>query len=62
MWDERWETSVVISDDAVFAWAMGKALLIVIASFSTLVYAAWAVTRQRKKVAHIATPKDSVSR
>jgi hypothetical protein len=31
-------------DDAVFAWAIGKALLIVIISFGALVYLAWAVT------------------
>jgi len=36
------------SDDVVFAWAIGKALLIVIVSFGTLVYAAWAVTWQEK--------------
>jgi hypothetical protein len=53
----------MISDDAVFAWAIAKALLIVIATFSILVYTAWALTRQRKKdIAHVATPKDSVSR
>jgi hypothetical protein len=39
---------VFASDDLVFAWAIGKALLIVIVSFDTLVYAAWAVTWQRK--------------
>jgi hypothetical protein len=31
-------------DDAVFAWAIGKAILIVIISFGTLIYLAWAVT------------------
>jgi hypothetical protein len=31
-------------DDAVFAWAIGKALLIVIISFGALIYLAWAVT------------------
>ncbi len=37
------------SDDVVFAWVIGKALLILIVSCSTLVYAAWwAVTWQGK--------------
>jgi hypothetical protein len=31
-------------DDAVFAWAIGKALLIMIIAFGTLIYLAWAVT------------------
>jgi hypothetical protein len=31
-------------DDAVFAWAIGKALLIVTISFGALIYLAWAVT------------------
>ena len=33
------------SNDPVFAWAVGKALLIVIVSIGILVYLAWAVTR-----------------
>jgi hypothetical protein len=41
---------VIASDDVVFAWAIGKALLIVIVSFGTLVYAAWAVTYRNKNV------------
>ena len=48
------------SDDVVFAWAIGKALLIVIVSFGILVYAAWAVTWPRKNAAHVGIPKDSV--
>jgi hypothetical protein len=56
---------VFASDDVVFAWAIGKALLIVIVSFATLgyaawVYAAWAVSWQRKNVAHLEIPKDGV--
>jgi hypothetical protein len=51
---------VFASDDAVFAWAIGKALLIVIVSFATLVYAAWEVTSQRKNVADVEIPKDDV--
>ena len=51
------------SDHVVFAWAIGKALLIVIVSFATLgyaawVYAAWAVTWQRRNVARLEMPKD----
>jgi hypothetical protein len=38
---------VFSSDDVVFAWAFGKALLIVIVSFGALVYTAWAATRQK---------------
>jgi hypothetical protein len=36
------------SDEVVFAWAIGKASLIVIASFSSLVYVAWAGTHKTK--------------
>lgn len=45
------------SDDVVFAWAIGKALLIVIVSVGTLVYAAWAVTWQ-KDAAQVRIPKE----
>lgn len=53
------------SDDVVFAWAIGKALLIVIVSFAILgyaawVYAVWAVTWQRKNVVHREISKDGV--
>jgi hypothetical protein len=34
------------SDELVFVWAIGKALLIVTASCGILVYAAWAGTRR----------------
>jgi hypothetical protein len=37
---------VFASDEAVFAWAIAKALLIVIVSLGILVYAAWEGTRQ----------------
>jgi hypothetical protein len=52
---------LIASDDVVFAWAIAKALLIVIVSFGTLVYAAWAVTWQkpRQNAAHVGFPKDS---
>jgi hypothetical protein len=39
---------MVNSDEVVFAWAIGKASLIVIASFSSLVYVAWAGTHKTK--------------
>jgi hypothetical protein len=45
-------------DDPVFAWAVAKALLIVIVAFGILIYAAWAVTRQRQNATHIGTLKD----
>lgn len=46
------------SDDVVFAWAIGKALMIVIVSFSILVYLAWAVTWKREHATHVGIPKD----
>jgi len=49
---------VFASDDVVFAWAIGKALLIVIVSCGSLLYVAWAVTWQKKNEAHIGTDKD----
>lgn len=36
------------SSDVAFAWAMGKALLIVIVSIGILVYLGWAATRQNE--------------
>jgi hypothetical protein len=51
--------TVFASDDVVFAWAFGKALLIVMVSFGTLVYAALAVTYQRKNATHVGIPMDS---
>jgi len=50
---------VFASDDPVFAWAIGKALLIAIVSVGILVYAAWAVTWQRKDAVHVGFPEDS---
>jgi hypothetical protein len=35
------------SEDVVFAWAIGKALLIVIVSVGALVYIAWFATRTK---------------
>jgi hypothetical protein len=34
------------SEELVFVWPIGKALLIVMVAFGTLVYAAWAGTRR----------------
>jgi hypothetical protein len=34
------------SDEIVFAWAIGKVLLIVIASFGIVLYVSWAGTRR----------------
>jgi hypothetical protein len=54
---------VFASDDVVFAWAIGKALLIVIVTFGILVYTAWAATYhatyQRKNATHVGIPQDS---
>jgi hypothetical protein len=50
---------VFASDDVVFARAIGKALLIVIVSFGTLVYIAWAATYQRKNATHVGISNDS---
>lgn len=43
--------------DVVFAWAIGKALVIVFVSLSTLVYLAWAVTRRGEVAAHLERPR-----
>ena len=45
---------MINGDDLVFAWAIGKALLIVFVSLGALVYLAWAVTRQRNNAAQVA--------
>jgi hypothetical protein len=41
------------SGDPAFAWAIGKALLIVIVSVGTLVCLAWAVTCRRESTAFV---------
>jgi len=53
---------VFASDDVVFAWAIGKALLIVIFSFGTLVYVAWVATYQKKSATRIGISKNSALR
>jgi hypothetical protein len=51
---------VIASDDAIFAWAIGKAVLIAIASFGALVYLAWwGVTYQEKYTTHVESPRNS---
>lgn len=45
------------SDDVVFVWAVGKAMLIVIVSAAALVYLAWAVTWKREIGAHAIASK-----
>jgi hypothetical protein len=50
---------VLASDDVVFAWAIGKASLILLVSFGSLVYAAWTVTYQKENTTRIGIPKDS---
>jgi len=54
--------TVFASDDVVFAWAIGKAALVVIVCVSTLVYAAWAVTYQRKNAMDVGIPRDGALR
>jgi hypothetical protein len=41
----------VASDEVIYAWAIGKALLILIVAVGILIYAAWALpgTKPRKK-------------
>jgi hypothetical protein len=37
------------SEELVFVWPIGKALLIVMVAFGSLVYAAWAGTRRTQR-------------
>jgi hypothetical protein len=46
------------SDDVVFAWVIGKALLIVIVSFIILVYLAWAASWQWGNAMHFGISKN----
>ena len=50
---------VLVSDDVVFAWVVGKASLIVFVSLGSLVYAAWAVAYQKENTTHVGIPKNS---
>jgi hypothetical protein len=45
------------SEDVVFVWAIGKALLIVIVSLSALLYIAWVATRKTEIVARVDIPE-----
>jgi hypothetical protein len=49
---------VLASDDVIFAWAIGKALLIVIVSPGALVYVAWAVIYKHEPATHVGISKD----
>jgi hypothetical protein len=40
---------VFASDEVIFAWAIGKAMLIVIVSLGILVYAAWLGTKEKPR-------------
>jgi hypothetical protein len=40
--------AMAASDEVVFAWAIGKALLIVIVSAGILIYAAWAAPENNR--------------
>ena len=46
------------SEDVVFAWAIGKALLIVIVSVGALVYVAWVVTRKKEIASRVEIPEN----
>ena len=50
------------SEDVVFAWAIGKALLIVIVSVGALVYIAWVATRKKEIVARVDIPENGTLR
>ena len=50
---------MLASDDVIFAWAIGKSLLIVIVCFGTLVYLAWAVTYKKEIATHVGISEDS---
>ncbi len=45
------------SEDVVFVWAIGKALLIVIVSVSALLYIAWVATRTTEVGARVDLPE-----
>lgn len=50
------------SDNVIFAWAMGKAMLIVSVSIGALVCLAWAVTRKKEIAAQVGIPEDCALR
>jgi hypothetical protein len=49
------------SEDIVFVWAIGKALLVVIVSIGALVYIAWVATRKSKISAPAEIPENGVA-
>ena len=46
------------ANEVVFAWAIGKAMLIVMVSIGALIYLAWAVTRKMEIAAQVEVPED----
>jgi hypothetical protein len=50
---------VAASDEVVFAWAIGKALLILIVSVAALVYTAWAVPGIKPQKKRFQRPRTS---
>ncbi len=50
------------SEDVAFAWAIGKASLIVILSVGALVYVAWLATRKKEIIARVDIPKNAALR
>jgi hypothetical protein len=46
------------SEDIVFVWAIGKALLVVIVSIGALVYIAWVATRKNEISARAEIPEN----
>ena len=50
------------SEDIVFAWAIGKSLLIVIVSVGALIYIAWVATRKKEILARVDIPGNGTLR
>jgi hypothetical protein len=50
------------SEGVLFAWAIGKALLIVIVSVGALVHFAWVTTRKKEIVARVDIPENGALR
>lgn len=50
------------ANDVVFAWAIGKAMLIVMVSIGALVYLVWVVTRKMEIAAQVRVSEDCGSR
>ena len=50
------------SEDVVFVWAIGKALLILMVSVGALVHIAWVATRKKEIVACVEIPENGAMR